>query len=336
MGVIIKPDTIAFLTTTNCTAECKMCCFSCSPLRNENLSNKLMKDIILQAEKLNSIKTNNINIRNIGFTGGEVFTRFPDLLELTEYAYDKSFHISATTNGFWGGYRESTNEKLDSLKKVGLSKLSLSCDNFHQEYVPMESIKNIIIAAKDLDIQIDMGSIITKSTSDISYIYKELKELMIGIVHYTAACLPVGAAEKNIPREDFIYNENLLNNSIKCFETTYFAIYEDGEIFSCCSQAGRTEPLSIGNINSNKLNEINENYYSNIHLRIIKKMGLSWYLNIAKELEYNKLFNKKYVNKCDLCRNIFIDKEFMKLVKPYTEAYEEYIYQKYLKKFNNE
>jgi len=333
MAIVIRPETLAFLTTTQCPIECKMCCFSCGPSRKEKLPFELMKDIMHQAKRLKAEK--NTPLRLVGLTGGEPFLRLKDLKELVNIATSLGFDTSCTTNGFWAADEEKTYIILKELQALGLKKLGLSCDHFHQEFIPIERIKNILIAVKKLKLATDMGSIITKSTADTSFIYKNLKHYMESVPHYTAACLPVGAAKENIVTDDYLYDETIFDTKIKCFETKYFSIYEDGEVFSCCSQAGRAAPLSLGNVYSASLFEIHNAYYSNIHLRIIKKQGLAWYVNLAASLKYKDFKADAYVNKCHLCNKIFSDAKFMDIITPFVLEYENAIYEKYLRGHSN-
>lgn len=331
MGIIIKPEILAFLTTTKCPAKCKMCCFSCNPSRKEELPFTLMKDMIYQAKNLKMEKAT--PFRLVAFTGGEPFLRINDIKILIDLSNSLGFDTSCTTNGFWASSEEKAYNVLMELKKLGLKKLGLSCDNFHQEFISIDCIRNILIAVKKLKLPTDMGSVITKSTSDISFIYKNLNYHMENVPHYTAACLPVGAAKINIRNSDYIFDETLFENDIRCFETKYFAIYEDGEVFSCCSQAGRAAPLSLGNVYNLSLSKINNAYYSNIHLRIIKKYGLIWYVKLSNQLKYKDFTLEPYVNKCHLCNKIFSDEKFMSIIEPYTLQYENSIYEKYLSKY---
>lgn len=52
----IEPDTVAIFLTDQCTAECDMCCFGCSP-RNTGIADRIaIKTIIMQAANIPSIR----------------------------------------------------------------------------------------------------------------------------------------------------------------------------------------------------------------------------------------------------------------------------------------
>lgn len=73
-----------------------------------------------------------------------------------------------------------------------------------------------------------------------------------------------------------------------------------------------------------------------MHIRILKSKGLNWYLNLAEKIGYYKFFDEKYVNKCDLCRRIFSDKQFIDEIGTYLEDEKEKIYAKYLETVRND
>lgn len=260
----IEPDTVAILLTDQCNAKCSMCCFSCSPDNRDVVDIETIKSIIEQAATLNGINT-------VGFSGGEVFLQYNLLADMVKYASSLGLRTTCTSNGFWATSYKVALEKLLLLKKNGLSKLGLSVDQFHQQYVNINNIKNILMVCRKLGIPVDIGSVITKSTSDLSEAMSELKDDLVNIPHFRAACLPIGKAE-NIDSSDLYYDEDLLKrDKILCYETTYFSIYLNGDVYPCCSQAGKTICLKLGNIYVDSLENIFKKYRSNMYIRIIKR-----------------------------------------------------------------
>ncbi len=324
----IEPDTVAILLTDQCTAKCSMCCFSCSPEKRRVFEIETIKNIIDQAAVLNGIKT-------VGFSGGEVFLQYNLLANMVKYASELGLRTTCTSNGFWGTSYEVALEKLLQLKKNGLSKLGLSVDRFHQQYVDINNIKNILMACKKIGLPVDVGSVVTKSTSDLSDAMVVLKDELINITHIRAACLPIGEAE-NINSDDLYYDEDILKrDNILCYDTTFFSIYLNGDVYPCCSQAGKSSCLKLGNIHTDNLEGILKKYRSNMYIRIIKKYGLSWFVKIALKEGLENIYTKNYVNKCHLCYSMFNNEEFIKCAEKYVREEKAAIYQKYLDSQNN-
>ena len=61
------------------------------------------------------------------------------------------------TNGFWATSKKVAREKLEKLVCVGLRYLTLSYDDFHREFIPVQNIRNIIEASYQLPIRISMN-----------------------------------------------------------------------------------------------------------------------------------------------------------------------------------
>ena len=319
----IEPNKLAFILTNKCTAECDICCFSCSPKNNTFQSLDRIKSLIIDASKRKSIST-------VGFSGGEPFLAYKELLEATQFAHQFGLSIICTSNGFWGADKESAKIKLTELQQAGLSKLSLSCDLFHQQYVPIDSLKNILEICSELDIPCDIGSVITKDKSDISKLTSCISRQLINVPHYRTPCLPIGNAQSKIHPDTLIYDERLLEKENHCYECSYLAIYVNGDVFPCCSQIGEIKQLQLGNIYTDDLQTLYDAYNANMYLRIIKKYGLIWFLNIAKANNYSPVLNKKYVNKCHLCHTVFSDSTFLSITKKNISREQDLIYKKYL------
>lgn len=319
----IYPRIVALLITKQCTAQCKMCCFECSPKVQEKMPLAWIEDIINQAASIDKIET-------IGFSGGEPFLEYDSLLKEMKHAKAVGKKVICTSNGFWGTSYERALNIISEVQDAGLDRLSLSVDQFHGEYVSVGNIKNILQASSEKSLVVDIGSVITKSRSKLAGIFDELAEEMVNVPHYTAACLPVGTACSQVDKSDLIYDEHIFKRPNRCFETCHFAIFPTGDVYPCCSQAGATEPLKLGNIKKCSLEDLYRKYNANINIRILKSKGLKWYLDLANKMGYHKFFDEKYVNKCHLCREVFSDDQFMERIKPYLEEEREKIYEKYL------
>lgn len=319
----IEPDKLAFILTDKCTASCDMCCFGCSPQNSTFQSLEIMKALIQEAAERKSFSI-------VGFSGGEPFLAYKELLEATKFAHQLGLSVICTSNGFWGADKEGAKQKLIELKNAGLSKLSLSCDLFHQQYVAIDSLNNILSICKELDISTDIGSVITRDKCDLSQITSCISLQLINVPHYRTPCLPIGNAKLKIHPDMFIYDDNLLEKENHCYECSYFAIYINGDVYPCCSQIGEIKSLRLGNIHTDNLQALYDSYNTNMYLRIIKKYGLAWFVEIAKSKKYSPILNRRYVNKCHLCHSIFSDTDFLSIVEPYISREKEKIYQKFL------
>lgn len=315
-------NTIALLITDKCTANCDICCFECSMKKDALIDIDLVYRTIDEASTIPSIKT-------LGLSGGEPFLFYEDMLRITDYATKNGLRVTCTTNSFWATNDEVTFEKLYELKKCGLKKVGLSIDQFHNEYVDIQNVKRVLAKCKLLDIETEVGSVVTKNKHDIYHLFSELGDAMLGVKQQMVPCLPVGNALTRIKTSDFYYNENILLGTTNCKSLTYVAIMTNGDVYPCCSQAGATRPLLLGNLNEYSLLEIIKKYNSNMHIRLLRKQGLHWYIEHATKSNAEKIQNSQYVSACHLCRTIMTNKSILEEVEPHIDLLREEIFERY-------
>lgn len=320
--------TVGILLTMRCNVRCRMCCFSCSPTRNEEVPSSMVQRLIEQVAAYRN--AGHPSLKTIAFSGGEVTLRFSELLTYIGMAHARELRTTFTTNGSWGVTQEQADSYVCQCKKAGLTKLSLSFDNFHEEGIPVECIANILRAARQYSIPCDLGSIITHSQSNLSSLFGELGELLIGVRHVVSPCLPVGAAVEGVSHDDYIIDPHILERDTHCTDIDTIAVYPDGSAYPCCSQMGRITALYLGNVFTEGLETVCKHYNANLYVRIINKYGLSWFADVAREEGYIDYSIVPLINLCDLCSRMLSDEVFLQVLKPHLETYKESIYEKYL------
>lgn len=88
----------------------------------------------------------------IHITGGEPFLYFDYLCELLDTAQKQNLGQvdMIETNAYWAEDSKSVEQKLKTLDKLGMAKLKISCDPFHQEFIDIELVKRLSSVAKDV------------------------------------------------------------------------------------------------------------------------------------------------------------------------------------------
>jgi len=147
---------IGLILTLKCPAACKCCGYNAGPNRSEVMAVNDARNIIDQASKIKGIE-------NISFSGGEPFLYLPLLEELISYANDLGLNTTAVTNGFWARDLETSMKIIDSLQKKGLKKLAISIDDFHNEYIPLQIVKNAVMAVDSSNIHLDVQILKSKN-----------------------------------------------------------------------------------------------------------------------------------------------------------------------------
>jgi MoaA/NifB/PqqE/SkfB family radical SAM enzyme len=134
------------LLTYKCNCACEFCYYNCSPQKNGLMS----KDIFIGLWK--SLKAFAGNLAKIHITGGEPFLYFDYMCSLLETAKKQNLGKvdMLETNGFWAENETIIKEKIKILDKLGMNKLKISCDPFHQEFIDIEYVKRLAVAATEI------------------------------------------------------------------------------------------------------------------------------------------------------------------------------------------
>jgi organic radical activating enzyme len=155
------------LLTYKCNAACEFCYYNCSPKQN----GLMPVDMAINAWQ--SLKELAGNSAKIHITGGEPFLYWDRLVEILQEAKRQNLGPvdMIETNGFWaadpatarrlrtscghsGTYAETSEkiavERLKLLDDLGMRRLKISCDPFHQEYVDIGPVKRLADIAGEL------------------------------------------------------------------------------------------------------------------------------------------------------------------------------------------
>ncbi|MBX3702009.1 MAG: hypothetical protein KF903_13540 [Dokdonella sp.] len=134
------PHTLTILTTYQCTAACRQCCFESSP----NVVGRLSRGQIL--ERIHEAKDSFPGLRLVVFSGGEAFLLKEDLYVAVELATSLGLMTRIVTNGSWGKSADHAFATANRLKLSGLTEINISTGADHQEWVPITSVANAAFA----------------------------------------------------------------------------------------------------------------------------------------------------------------------------------------------
>lgn len=309
---------MALVYTMKCNASCRICCFDCTPNRQEKMT-------ISQAKKYVDETLAHNSIRAVGFSGGEALLYLDEICNIAAYTRSKGIsRISVSTNGFWATDEVKTREVLSKLHSSGINVLDLTADEYHQEFIPIDNIKNILAVSEDFRVGIHITTMVTEGSMRLVDILPNLGANTIGKSLIEHKVLPIGAAKQNnIP---VIKNNLIIDETATCNTLDTFAIFPDGDVYPCCSQYCRNELLKLGNMDIDGIEMIKKKYNSNMVIRILRKHGFKWFLDRCPELGIN------YVTLCDMCNALINDKDkFNKAFGSHIEEEMKNIYEAYLK-----
>ena len=236
---------------------------------------------------------------------------------MISYAKNKNLIVNVITNGFWGKNEENAEKIIKNLKKNGLNELSMSVDDFHQEFIEIKSIKNILKLCRKYKIKTSIGFGITKQNYVGKYI-DYLNDLLINTKVVFYPIIPVGSANKNLNSEIY-YDETKYDDKMMCPNNGIISVLYDGNYYPCCSQIIKEGNLEIASIEDTTLSDAINLCMNNKFLFIMKIKGLRWIYDIIIENNLKNFNEEKYYTTCDLCKNIFKDKELIEKLIPFID-----------------
>lgn len=146
--IIKTPSTLSLITTYKCTAKCPNCCFQCNPQRKEQMGIKEMMTYIKEA------KESYPQLKILVLTGGECMIYNNSIVDVINYASKKhNLLVRIVTNGFWATSFEYSLEILQCLVDAGLNEINFSTGDEHQLFIPIENIRNGILASAKIELK---------------------------------------------------------------------------------------------------------------------------------------------------------------------------------------
>ena len=296
------------MLTYRCTAACRFCYYYCC----RQAGGLMSVDTAIRAwEGLVRIAGDDARIH---ITGGEPFLYFDRLAEILQQARRQGLNGMdlVETNACWDGNETETKEKLRLLDSLGLSRLKISWDPFHEEFVDIESVRKLYqIAQKVLGTErvlirwqhyLDYPSGIREQS-------EEGKKLILQHALAAEPCRFTGrAAETLAPFVTKYPGEYFKGRSCQNALLSAKGVHIDpyGNVFN-----GQCSGMAIGNITQTPLDALwkswqpdKDDFWSTLY-----HSGPFGFVEQARELGY--VPREKYASKCHLCtdiRRFFFDK----------------------------
>jgi hypothetical protein len=298
---------IAFILLLRCDAECRHCGFEAGPTRTEEMQTR---DVLRWLDEARAL-----DICQACFVGGEPFL-FKDLDKVVEKAGEFA-NVELVTNCGWAKDAKTAKERLISLQSKGLTMLWSSSDVFHQEYVPIDRVKNVLNAADSIGLHLGVqackgGCQLTEEelrTRKTEFILREVEA--------------VGRA-RNFPVEkhsvDFFENQEFgCLRPIPCG-----SVFPNGDVYLCDAGAIRIRdkksPVYLGNALQAPLMPMLKKIRDDPFY--IAWRNASWKAKCAV-LRSHGLSNKlkaapyRYQAPCDLCAHLLNDPDTREVLQKF-------------------
>ena len=296
---LTKWKSAGILLTYRCNAACAHCYENSGPSKRALMPVEHLRELLREFKKLG------FTGRDLHFAGGEPFFDYKHLIACFNVAKEEGMLPlgKLETNGFWCKSDNLARERMTEIKDFGIGTLLISCDPFHQEFVPIETVKRaerignevfgegvVKIVPRDFfDDPIDMMSLTEEEKTEVFRGVLDARPMrMIG-----RAAKSLSHVVERHPKERFA--------NARCGRKLLWkkSIHVDphGNVFpSVC--AG----ISIGNTMKTPLSKIYEDFDIRDHPMVQTLVERGPLLLMEEAIQAGFAGNKKgYSSKCNLC-----------------------------------
>lgn len=331
-----RPDTLNIVLGYRCNAQCRHCCTSCGPREDEVAARRFLGEIAVstgacfdafpQLSKetvtgLVDLAGETPTISRVSFTGGEPILFKPVLLSGLRRAKRYGLATRVVSNASWARTPEAARRIVSELAGAGLAQLSLSCSDYHWEFVELECLRNALGAALVTDIEVGF-SIITRRGGRVSAEflkdYLAVPEQLVErrVFFFETPVMATGRGD-GLPAEDFFQEWPGANAQGRCDVAGRTpTVTPDGRLMACCGFPYREIPeLDFGSIEaglSGPMQELQQDFMV-FWLRAVGPYGILRRLGLGRLPELS--------NVCQACRYLFLDQECRRRLEQYLESH---------------
>jgi hypothetical protein len=140
-------DFAGLMVTYWCNARCAFCYVYSAPDRGGDMSVASAVELWRGLDRLAAAHGKTMRVH---LAGGEPFGDWPLLLAIVRAARDAALTRleKIETNAFWATDDDLTRARLEQLDAMGMEKLLISADVYHQEFVPLERVQRCVVQGR--------------------------------------------------------------------------------------------------------------------------------------------------------------------------------------------
>ncbi len=304
---------VVFSVTYDCPISCKYCVTRSGPDGGPFLDASFMKEVITTLDDL-------LGLSLVVFTGGEPFLKLRDVEAAITFSRARNISTRIVTNAFWATSASAARRILGRLKEKGLSEINFSCDDLHQEFIPLDHLRHAFLAAKELEIPLLIAhKVIAKTRITPKYLSRylgvELKEFKPGSrqqdganLYSSSLTVPVGHGSEELCENDYIiYPDNAAAWSSPCSSVLEsIVISPSKQLRICCGMTEQHVPeLGVGYWDAARIKDLLEKANTDLIVNWLALEGPYGIKKFIEEKDPSISFQNRYVNHCHLCNDIF-------------------------------
>ena len=165
-------EKIEFAVTYACTGRCKHCSVGDGACRTDRIDPEMAADAVKRIASAYSIRT-------VMTFGGEPLLHTDAVYAVMEAAKEMGIRKrQVITNGFFSGSEDRICEVAEGLSSCGVNDLLLSVDAFHQETIPLATVRKFAEAALQCGIPMRLSPAWLVSREDENPYNRKTKEIL--------------------------------------------------------------------------------------------------------------------------------------------------------------
>lgn len=291
------PTMLSVFLDYRCNFSCAHCSVGSSPSTRMKMPESIFRKLFDDLEQVESFRV-------IVFTGGEA-TLHPEMLkEGIRRGKALGLRTRIVSNAWWAKSVERSKAYLQDLVDHGLDEINTSYDDFHEPFIKIEKIGNLLEATMELGMTLGLGVINDRdakyNTASIKqYLcdrlgmpWSEMRKHLVLVDDYptpsgTGESLDVGGLSAGTKLD------------IGCPEIMKtISVHPNGSVKACCGHGQLYQKdLAIGNIAQESMKDILERSTENIFYWWLHYVGPA---NILKRLGVNR----DYASICHACNDL--------------------------------
>lgn len=311
-GFTPEPDLFNILIlnyTMKCPLACDYCCYGCSPKRSETMDEALALDLVDQAAELGIFA-------QCGFTGGEALIFHDEIMRITARMQKHGLPFSMISSCYWAKDMAEARRVLHDLAAHGIDVFTATHDPSHQNWVPLQYVRNAIDAARECGVRVCLCSSFYDDTMRLEQIFPEyVGQPDIDIVNRVVLPDVGRMGQRNISVTPASYGHVPQSPGFgSCYKRIYhdITVFWDGEVYPCCSVYNREMPkLSLGNVYRDTLSEVWDRAEGSLLLRVMKSQNFAELYRLLREADADLARDlpdpSQAVGPCHLCHRLFRD-----------------------------
>ncbi len=260
---------VGLAVTEQCPVGCRHCLSSSSTMQ--------VPDMPAPETHLNWIaKVSRVDrCTAITITGGEPFLYFQRLLQVVDGCRTRGLSANVFTSAYWATSDEIAADKLKQLAHAGLTGITVSADEYHQERVPQANVARVLNAARECGLSPKVALTYVPRGRSATQVKRDLRRelgqrTLDGVEIEAGGIVKLGRAREMVfPGNRPAEQPKLVCNALGP------VIQLDGTVASCCrAPLPSTSSLIIGDLNAEDFQTIYQRFLSHPIIPFIQTWGL--------------------------------------------------------------